>query len=97
MRARNFTAQNEIVERRATSKGRIGKRAYVGINWENAFSGSKTCNFTNDSVSLETDTSQKGKGQSFSTAPDTETRSDGQKAFKRSGSRGQSLWRGKGR
>ena len=55
------------------------------------------CSFTHDSASGNGHDSQRGKGQSSSLAPDTKAKTDGQKPFKRSGSRGQSPWRGKGR
>ena len=56
-----------------------------------------SCSFTHDSVSGNTYESHRRKDQSSSPAPDTEGKTDGQKQLKRSGSRGQSLSRGKGR
>ena len=56
-----------------------------------------SCRFTHDSLSGNRYKSQKGQGRSSSLVPDVKAKTDGQKPFKRSGSRGQSPWEARSR
>ena len=63
---------------------------------ENAFSGGQVDNVLNETL-LTHDSVSVREGQLSSPAPDAKAKIDGQKPLKRSGSRGQRSWRGRGR
>ena len=97
MRNRNFRARSETVDRGASAY--VERKVGECLQWQRNRQCARgdSCSFTHDSVSGNTYESHRRKDQSSSPAPDTEGKTDGQKQLKRSGSRGQSLSRGKGR